>query len=96
MKEAITRKDIDRLANLSQLYLSEEEKDNIIGEVSGIIEMLNGCDEVETSDDILYANTVDISDLREDEIRESFSRDIMLNSARGVSDGYIVSPKVVE
>lgn len=96
MKEEFTRMEIDRLSSLAQLYLTEEEKDNLVGEVTGIIDMLNGCDEVDTQDDISYANIVDIADLREDKIAESSSRDVLLSSAREVKDGYLVSPKVVE
>ena len=96
MKEEITKTEIDRLADLSQLYLTDEEKENLVNEVSGIIDMLKGCDEVDADNCFASSNVVDVDCLRDDVIEESLSRDEMLSMANNVQDGYVVAPKVVD
>ena len=96
MREDIDLAKIDKLAMLSELSLSEDEKKSLVGEVSGIIDMLKGCDEVDTPENIAYARVVDVDCLREDIVLPSECRDTMLSSARNIEDGYVVSPKVVD
>ena len=81
-KEKITIELIDKLSDLSQLSFSEDEKELLIGEVSGIIEMLDKCDNVSVDDNTLLSREWRIADLRDDEIGESLdSADVFKNAA---------------
>ena len=90
----INIKDIEKLAEMSGLIFSQEEKENMVTEVSGIIEMLNLCEKVKTNnknEDIILG----LDDLRPDEIKDSFDIDISINSP-SKRKGCIVVPKVVD
>lgn len=96
MKEdEITISEIDRLAELSALSFTEEEKKSLIGEVSNIIKMLNECGKVETSS-MKYDNTHTLEELREDIVGESLSNEEALMNAPRQRKGYYNVPKVVE
>lgn len=95
MKEEITIKDIDRLAELSAFTFTDAEKQEMVEEVSGIIKMLNDCDKVETGE-YIYDNLLDLDDLREDEIGDSLSNEEALKNAPKQRKGYFNVPKVVE
>lgn len=95
MKEEITIKDIDRLAELSAFTFTDTEKQEMVEEVSGIIKMLNDCDKVETGE-YIYDNLLDLDDLREDEIGDSLSNEEALKNAPKQRKGYFNVPKVVE
>lgn len=94
-KEKITIEEIDRLAELSALEFSEEEKKGLVFQVENILSMLNACQSVDT-DKVEYENVHKISDLREDEIGESLPVDEALLNAPKQRKGYFNVPKVVE
>ena len=94
-KEDITVQDIDRLANLSALEFTDEEKESLISEVSGIVKMLNQCDNVEVTE-YEFDNTIALADLREDEVGESLTNEEALINAPKQRKGYYNVPRVVE
>ena len=95
-KENITIELIDKLSDLSQLSFSESEKEVLIGEVSGIIEMLDKCGNVSVDDNTLVLRECGIADLRADEVRESMSDADVFKNAPMTKNGYYGVPKVVE
>ena len=95
MKDEITMQDIDRLAELSALNFSAEDKAEMMTEISNIIKMLNDCDKVDTSD-YVYDNLLDLGDLRNDTIGESLTNSEALINAPKQRKGYFNVPKVVE
>ena len=95
-KEKITIELIDKLSDLSQLSFSEDEKELLIGEVSGIIEMLDKCDNVSVDDNTLLSREWRIADLRDDEIGESLDSSDVFKNAPMTKNGYFGVPKVVE
>ena len=95
MKETITINEIDKLCDLSKLEFSDEDKQILLKEVSGIIEMLNQCDGVE----IVNSNTLatqNLRHLREDEVGQEMETDDVFAATRHANNGYFVVPKVVE
>ena len=90
----ISIEDIEKLADMSGLIFSDEEKENMVDEVSGIIEMLNLCEKVSTDNKNTEA-VLGLSDLRDDSITENFALDISINSPSKRKGCYIV-PKVVD
>ena len=93
-KNLITIDEIDYLADLSGLNFSDEEKEIMQGEVSGILSMLNTCADIEVEGSI-SASTVLLSDLRDDEVHRSLDKDIALSQVRECRGNYIVIPKGV-
>lgn len=94
-KEKITIETIEKLADFSRLDFSQEEKEKLTQEVSGIIEMLDKCALVERleSNDSTYAT---IEDLREDIASESLCQDDAFLNAHIHKSGYYGVPRVVE
>ena len=94
-REDVTIKEIERLAELSTLDFTEQEKKAMIKEVSGIIKMLNECDTIEAND-YEFDNTIDLCDLREDEAKESITNELALTNAPKQRKGQFNVPMVVE
>ena len=95
MKTEIDTQTIENLAELSKLRFSENEKEELKGQVQNIIELLDqlGTCECSQAD---YDKTQKISELREDNVEMSMSsEEVFLNSPNS-SNGYFVVPKVVD
>ena len=94
-KEKITIAEIDRLASLSELEFTTEEKKILVKEVSNVIDLLNDCAKVSTSE-VVSDNIQGLSSLREDEVDSRLDmEDVLLNAPKS-HEGYFVVPKVVE
>lgn len=94
----ITIKDVEHVATLSMLYVSEEDKlslqknlDDIIAHVQKLEEL--DTDGVEPTTYILPQKNI----FREDCVKEKeISREELLKNAPAQEDGYFLVPKVVE
>ncbi len=91
--EKITREEIDRLADLSELSFSEEKKKSMIKDISGIISMLDECAMVDTSS-VGEPKALKISDLRQD-VPKCDTFDALTN-AKNTEDNFFVVPRQVE
>lgn len=94
-KEKITIKTIEKLSDLSKLDFSQEEKEKLLGEVSGIIEMLDKCGDVDVSDTSSFERTT-LADLREDITAQSLAEEDAFRNAHVHKNGYYGVPRVVE
>lgn len=91
----ITISDISRLAEMSGLVFTDEEKQVLCAQVSGILEMLDGCANVD-SEITEESKVTSLNDLRNDVVYSSLSiNDVFTNAPRG-HKGYFVVPKVVD
>ena len=95
MKEEITIEEIVRLSELSKLSFSEEEKYILKGEIEGIIDLLNQCDNVRV-DVASDVNVQKLRNLREDEVEESMELEDVFSTTEHAHNGYFVVPKVVD
>ena len=93
----ITRKEMENIANLSKLYLSEDDFEKISKEMDGIINFVN---QINTLNDQynLENNSNSNADinknvLREDEIVDSFPRNEILKNVDGGKDGFFYVKK---
>ena len=91
----ITDKEIDKLAKLSSLKFTDEEKIEVRKKLESIISMLDKCKEIEV-DDLEYQNRTSLSDLRDDTPTPSMSVDDILLNAPKKRKGYFNVPKVVD
>lgn len=94
-KEKITIKTIEKLSDLSKLDYSQEEKEELVGEVSGIIEMLDKCGDVEVSNTSSSKHAT-LADLREDIPAQSLADEEVFRNAHIHKNGYYGVPRVVE
>ena len=93
----ITDKDIEYVARLAKLKLSDEEKERLVSQMGDIVEFANNInklntDGVEPTNHILKVQNV----FREDEVKESYSRDEILKNAPKKEAGCLVVPSVVQ
>ncbi len=93
----VTDKDIEYVARLAKLKLSDEEKERLVSQMGDIVEFANNInklntDGVEPTNHILKVQNV----FREDEIKESYSRDEILKNAPKKEAGCLVVPSVVQ
>lgn len=92
----VTTKDIEYIAKLAKLNFSDEEKEKLVFQMGDIVEFANqvsGLDTegIEPSNHILKIQNV----FREDEIKESYSRDDILKNAPVKEAGCIVVPNII-
>lgn len=94
---AITTEEVEHVANLARLELSQEEAGTLTGQLGTILSYVEklrqiGTDGVEPTSHIIPPGNV----FREDVIRESLGQERALASAFDSADGCFRVPKVVE
>ncbi|NUO10220.1 MAG: Asp-tRNA(Asn)/Glu-tRNA(Gln) amidotransferase subunit GatC [Candidatus Brocadia sp.] len=93
----ISIKDIEYIANLSRIELSEHEKKIFIHQLSDILSYIEKLKELNTDNVKPMAYTVNASNVfREDEFESSFPRDDVLLNAPATMDVFFKVPKVIE
>ena len=95
MREKIKLEDIDKLSSLSKLEFTDEEKQVLVNEVDGIIDLLDQCGNVEISEE--YKSPVQsLRNLRNDEVVQGLDSQDVFSATDRCHDGYFCVPKVVE
>ena len=94
---ALTGRDVERVANLARLHVTEEEKEALAGELSRILEYAGQLQRlelagVEATSHIGVEETV----VRPDEPRPSLPLDAVLANAPASEDGQFRVPAVLE
>ncbi|TCK92888.1 aspartyl/glutamyl-tRNA(Asn/Gln) amidotransferase subunit C [Natranaerovirga hydrolytica] len=93
----ITREQVEHVANLARLNLTEEEKEQMTKDMEAIIgfaDQLNDLD-IETIDPT--AHVIPMQNVfREDIKKESLNRDELLKNAPSKQNGCFSVPKIVE
>lgn len=89
--------DVEYVANLSRLRLSEDEKRKFTGQLAAILGYIDKLNELDTSDVEPMAHaSVAHNVFREDENPKSLPRDEALANAPDKLDGFFRVPKVIE
>lgn len=95
-KKIISKKDVEHVALLARLQLSEEEKERFTSQLGQILEHAGKIQEIDTSDVPPTSHTVPIKNvLRKDESRPSWPREEALENAPVEEDGMFGVPKIV-
>jgi aspartyl-tRNA(Asn)/glutamyl-tRNA(Gln) amidotransferase subunit C len=96
----ITKRDVEKIANLANLELTDEEKElftNQLGAIVGYVEQLN---ELDTADvpPMAHAGVDERVDYaqREDLVLESVGQNVALANAPDPNRGHFRVPKVIE
>ena len=98
---SLTRLDVERIARLSRIALSEEETDATLLQLQDIFAMIEKMQAIDTHDIAPLSTPLAAIDevtlrLREDAVTESDQRDVLLALAPATADGLFLVPKVIE
>ena len=92
----ITTKDIEYIAKLAKLNLSEEEKEKLVSQMDDIVEFANKISNLDTDGVKPTNHILEISNVfREDVVKPSYSRDEILKNAPSKEAGCIVVPSII-
>ena len=93
----ITRELIDYVADLSRLRLNEEEKDRAEKDLGSILTYMDKLNELDTAGVEPMSHAFPVKNVfREDEVRPSENREVLLQNAPVKQDGCFKVPKTVE
>ncbi len=93
---AITMQEIEHLARLSKLALSEEEKEQLTGEMQSILEFADKLSSLETGADPTLFTAEGRNVFREDVVAPSLPTAAILQNAPEADMECFVVPKTVE
>lgn len=88
---------VDKVANLAKLSLTDEEKTSMQSELGAIIGFADKLSEIDTNGVEITAHIVPITNvLRADEVTNQPDKEELLSNAPTTADGYMTVPKTVE
>ncbi|MFY9265667.1 MAG: Asp-tRNA(Asn)/Glu-tRNA(Gln) amidotransferase subunit GatC [Solirubrobacterales bacterium] len=89
----IERKDVQYVAGLARLRLTDAEQERMAGQLSSVLGYIEHIDELDLAGVPPTAHVVDlVNALRPDEVRESLSRERALENAPEIADGGFAVP----
>ena len=92
----IKAEDIEYVAKLAKLKLSEEEKATLLNQMGDIVEFANKISSLDTDGVNPTNHILDVKNVfREDEVVTSYTRDEILKNAPAKEAGCIVVPNVI-
>lgn len=94
---SVSKKDVEYVAELARLSFSEEEKENLIGDLNSVLGYVEKLNELYTDDIQIIVNPYYIENkFREDDIEPSMELSLVLDNAPDKLEEYIVVPKIIE
>ena len=93
----ISKKEIAHIAKLAMLKLTETEEERLAKEFEKILEFMGKLDELDNENIKPATHVVHINNVfRDDIIVDSYKKEIILENAPEMKDGYFKVPKIVE
>jgi aspartyl-tRNA(Asn)/glutamyl-tRNA(Gln) amidotransferase subunit C len=90
-------KDVEYVARLARLMLSDEEKDEFVVQLNDILTYMDKLNELDTKEVKPTSHVIPVKNVfRSDEIRESLSREPSLGNAPETEKGFYKVPKIIE
>jgi aspartyl-tRNA(Asn)/glutamyl-tRNA(Gln) amidotransferase subunit C len=94
---SLDRTDVEKIAHLARLAVSEEEKDSYATDLSKILELVEQMNWVATDEVTPMAHPLQmVQRLRADQACEGDQRDLFQQIAPATEDGLYLVPKVIE
>jgi len=94
---AIDRREVEYVAHLSRLWLTEQEKEKFAHQLTAIIGYMDKLNELDTSGVEPMVHAIEQPErLRRDMAGESLSREEALRNAPQSRDGYFVVPRIID
>ena len=97
--QKVTKEVLKLSANKLMFEMSESEYDNLLKDFDSITKQMKLLDEIDGVDDaepMVFPFEVTNSILREDEVKDSLTREDALRNAKEVENGQIKLPRVVK
>jgi len=92
----ISKEELKHIADLSNLYFTDEELEKYAKDMSSIVEFANQLNDVDTTNVELTTSILgEYNVFREDEVKPSFKREELLKNAPEQQDGMFKIPKVI-
>lgn len=89
--------DVEHVALLSRLELTERDKEEFTGQLSAILDYVAVLDKADTEGVQPTAHVLPLKNImRPDEVRPSLPRDLALANAPEQEEGYFKVPKILE
>ena len=93
----ITKKEVEHVAKLARLELTEEEKEKFTVQFSNILDYFNQLSEVNTENIEPMAHAIPmVNVMREDKVKLLYTRDELLANAPLEEDGFFKVPRITE
>jgi aspartyl-tRNA(Asn)/glutamyl-tRNA(Gln) amidotransferase subunit C len=93
----ITKREVEHVARLARLELSDEEKETFTKQLNNILTYVEKLNELDTKDVEPTSHVLQIQNIfKEDEIRESLPRERALSNAPDRTDEFYRVPKIIE
>lgn len=93
----ITREQVDKVANLARLALSDDEREKMTVQLNKILESAEKLQELDTTDVPPTAFAVPIQNVfRDDEVGPSMEREMALANAPDPERGFFRVPRIME
>jgi aspartyl-tRNA(Asn)/glutamyl-tRNA(Gln) amidotransferase subunit C len=94
---SLDRTDVEKIAHLARLAISDEEKDRYADDLSKILDLVDQMNAVDTGNVTPMAHPLHMAQrLRADEPCEPDQRDLFQSIAPATEDGLYLVPKVIE
>ena len=94
---SISREDVEHVAHLARLHLTDEEVDRMQTQLSNILESIETLQQVDTSHVGPTASVIQLENvMREDEVRPGLTRDSALGNAPLRDDPFLRVPTVLQ
>lgn len=94
---SVLKKDIEYIADLSRIYFTEEEKEDLIHDFNNLLNCMDKLNEVNTDDVDILVNPYYIENkFREDEIQKSMPEEDVFMNAPDRLEEYVKVPKIIE
>jgi aspartyl-tRNA(Asn)/glutamyl-tRNA(Gln) amidotransferase subunit C len=88
--------EVNHIANLAKLRLSDTEAKKLAGEFEVILEHFNSINKLQLEEDIPLFSVEADSILRADTIHPYEGKDKLYSNAKSMSEDYIKVPKIIE
>ncbi len=93
----ITKKEVEHVARLARLELTEEEKERFTRELNSILTYIDKLNELKTDDVEPTSHVIPIVNVfREDEVRPSHLREKVLANAPEEEETFFKVPRILE
>jgi len=94
---ALTPRDVEHIAHLARLEVSDDEIADYVDKLSSIIDLVAELGRLDTTDVVPMAHPLDmVQRLRPDEVTEADHREHYQRNAPATDQGYYLVPKVIE
>jgi len=91
------RSDVEKVARLARLKLTDEELDRFTGQLGSVLEYVDMLNEVDTDGVEPMAHAVEVTNvLRADETTESLPREAALSNAPLTDGKYFLVPQILD